>query len=188
MYMNLTPHPTQQALRKLTSPMARVTRDGRVVEVRDRETEREGTTVNPCQSIRRGPNTSTMPTLSHTNPNTRPPTPPNTNTPPPSQLPAEELVPGDIVSLKEGDQIPADVRLVDSVAFACEEAILTGESVAVSKTADALARDPSGGSPPLGDRKNMGFFGCVASRGRASAVVTATGMSTELGRIATSIG
>jgi Ca2+-transporting ATPase len=97
-------------------------------------------------------------------------------------------VPGDVVQLKEGDQIPADVRLVDSVAFACEEAILTGESVAVSKTAVSLDRDPRGGAPPLGDRKNMGFFGCVASRGRASAVVTATGMSTELGRIATSIG
>lgn len=128
-------------------------------------------------------------------------------------------MPGDVVQLKEGDQIPADVRMVDSVAFACEEAILTGESVAVrthtnivrvsaygavrrnpptplphhpplqvSKTADVLLRDPRGDSPPLGDRKNMGFFGCVASRGRGTAVVTATGMSTELGRIATSIG
>lgn len=97
-------------------------------------------------------------------------------------------MPGDIVQLKEGDQVPADVRLVDSVAFACEEAVLTGESVAVSKFADALAPDATGAAPPLGDRKNMGFFGCVASRGRATAVVTATGMSTELGRIATSIG
>ena len=103
-------------------------------------------------------------------------------------MPAEELVPGDVVQLKEGDQIPADVRLVDSVAFACEEAILTGESVAVSKFADSIDRDATGAAPPLGDRKNMGFFGCVASRGRAAAVVTATGMSTELGRIATSIG
>lgn len=77
------------------------------------------------------------------------------------------------------------------MAFAVEEAILTGESVAVTKHPQALPAGDKAASmapPPLGDRKNMAFFGCLASKGRAVAVVTATGMGTELGRIAKSIG
>jgi Ca2+-transporting ATPase len=93
--------------------------------------------------------------------------------------------------MEEGDQVPADVRLLTAIAFAVEEAILTGESVAVSKYTTPLKEgkhNKDGVPPPLGDRKNMAFFGCVVARGRATAVVTSTGMSTELGKIAHSIG
>ena len=72
-----------------------------------------------------------------------------------------------------------------------DEAILTGESVAVGKFTMPLKEgkvNKDGVPPPLGDRKNMAFFGCVVARGRATALVTCTGMSTELGKIAHSIG
>jgi hypothetical protein len=86
-------------------------------------------------------------------------------------------------------QIPADARILRAVAFGVEEAILTGESIAVTKRPEPLPTpDDAAPAPPLGDRKNMAFFGCLASKGRALAVVTATGMGTELGRIARSIG
>jgi len=96
-------------------------------------------------------------------------------------------VPGDIIKLQDGDQVPADCRLTMVTAFAVEEAILTGESVSINKVVGPVEKSPDGDCP-IGDRKNMAFFGCVVSRGRAVAVVTATGMQTELGKIAKGIG
>lgn len=95
------------------------------------------------------------------------------------KIPARELVPGDVILLKAGDKIPADARLVQSFNLQVEEAALTGESVAVEKKIDALGAGEIG----LGDRNNMVYSGTVASYGRGRAVVTATGMNTEFGKI-----
>ncbi|MCR4295192.1 MAG: HAD-IC family P-type ATPase, partial [Elusimicrobia bacterium] len=95
-------------------------------------------------------------------------------------IPASGLVPGDVVLLQAGDVVPADVRLLEAARFATEEAALTGESVPVEKRTDALA----GADLSVGDRVNMAFKGTAVAAGRATAVVTATGMKTELGRIA----
>jgi Ca2+-transporting ATPase len=96
------------------------------------------------------------------------------------QLNARELVPGDIVVLEAGSAIPADLRLIQSTNLMIQEAPLTGESEAVEKQVDAL------NSPdlPLGDRVNMAYMGTSVSYGRGTGVVIATGMQTELGRIA----
>jgi Ca2+-transporting ATPase len=96
------------------------------------------------------------------------------------ELPARELVPGDVILLHAGDKIPADVRLVESINLQIEEAALTGESVPVEKHAAPLAN----GELALGDRKNMAYAGTAATYGRGRAVVTATGMKTEFGKIA----
>jgi Ca2+-transporting ATPase len=93
---------------------------------------------------------------------------------------ARELVPGDLVHLEAGDHIPADVRLVRSFGFAVQEASLTGESTPVEKDAGAVLA----AGTALGDRTNMAYLGTVAASGKATGVVIATGMSTELGRIA----
>ncbi|HMA24680.1 MAG TPA: HAD-IC family P-type ATPase, partial [Gemmatimonadaceae bacterium] len=95
------------------------------------------------------------------------------------RVPAAELVPGDVVLIEEGDTIPADARVVESTALQTTEASLTGESLPVSKDADSIAGDAS-----LGDRSNMLFNGTAATYGRGIAVVTATGMASEMGRIA----
>ncbi len=96
-------------------------------------------------------------------------------------IPAREVVPGDIVFLEAGNFVPADVRLLETVNLRIEEAALTGESVAVTKKARLeLEEDAS-----LGDRKNMAYTGTVVSYGRGVGVVTNTGMSTEIGQIAT---
>ncbi|CAN95636.1 cation-transporting ATPase, E1-E2 family [Sorangium cellulosum So ce56] len=92
---------------------------------------------------------------------------------------AEDVAPGDILELEAGDSIPADARLVQTISFATEEAALTGESAAAVK--DALA--PVARDAPLGDRVTMVFTGTSVVRGKGRAVVTATGVSTELGRI-----
>ena len=90
------------------------------------------------------------------------------------------LVPGDIIRLEAGDFIPADARLVKSVTLKAEESALTGESVPSEKDASArIAADA-----PLGDRSNMVFSGCSVTYGTATAIVTATGMNTEMGKIA----
>lgn len=93
---------------------------------------------------------------------------------------ASALVPGDIILLEAGDFVPADARLLKSVSLKSEESALTGESVPSEKDADAEVKDGA----PLGDRCNMVFSGCSITYGTAVAVVTATGMSTEMGKIA----
>ncbi len=93
---------------------------------------------------------------------------------------ASQLVPGDLVKLEAGDFIPADGRLVLSASLKCEESALTGESVPVEKDANASIEEDA----PLGDRINMVFSGCSVSYGSASAIITATGMKTEMGKIA----
>ena len=93
---------------------------------------------------------------------------------------ASELVPGDIILLEAGDFVPADARLIHSVSLKSEESALTGESVPAEK--DAMAEIPE--KAPLGDRANMVYSGCSITYGTATAVVTATGMNTEMGKIA----
>ena len=94
--------------------------------------------------------------------------------------PARDLVPGDHIELEAGDHVPADARLVRSVGVQVQESALTGESASVEKDARAVLADATS----LGDRRNMLYMGTVVAAGRGSAVVTATGMKTELGRIA----
>ena len=91
-----------------------------------------------------------------------------------------ELVPGDVIMLKTGDLVPADARLVRSESLAVDESSLTGESVPAEKDAAAVFE----GETPLGDRANCVYSGCLVTAGNASAVVTATGMGTEMGKIA----
>jgi P-type Ca2+ transporter type 2C len=94
-------------------------------------------------------------------------------------IPAEELVPGDIVSFEAGDKIPADGRLVVAATLEIEEAALTGESTPVSKSVDPVPGD----DVPLGDRLDMAYMNSTVTRGRGEMVVTATGMATEVGQI-----
>ena len=94
-------------------------------------------------------------------------------------IPAAEIVPGDIILIEEGDTIPADGRLIESTALQTAEAALTGESLPVTKDTAAIAEEVA-----LGDRHNMVFSGTAATYGHGTAVVTATGMQTEMGRIA----
>ncbi|MBQ7319330.1 MAG: HAD-IC family P-type ATPase, partial [Clostridia bacterium] len=97
-----------------------------------------------------------------------------------SVIDAAELVPGDIIKLEAGDFVPADARLLQSVSLKSEEAALTGESVPSEKDATVTVAEDA----PLGDRTNMVFSGCSITYGTALAVVTATGMDTEMGKIA----
>jgi P-type Ca2+ transporter type 2C len=99
---------------------------------------------------------------------------------------SEDLVTGDIILLEAGDAVPADARLIESASLKAEEAPLTGESVSVDK--EVVALDLQGGKDiSLGDRSNMVYMGSIIVYGRGRAVVTATGMDTEMGKIATSI-
>ncbi len=97
-----------------------------------------------------------------------------------SVIDAADLVPGDIIKLEAGDFVPADARLLESVSLKSEESALTGESVPSEKDADATVSVDA----PLGDRTNMLFSGCSVTYGTALAVVTDTGMNTEMGKIA----
>ncbi len=95
------------------------------------------------------------------------------------EIDAADLVPGDIVVLAEGEVVPADLRLIDVDVLQCNESALTGESVPVTKSADALAEDDL----PLAERANIAFSGTAVTRGEAWGVVVATGTETEIGRI-----
>ena len=99
-------------------------------------------------------------------------------------VPSEQLVPGDVVVLEAGDSVPADGRLLESASLKIEEAALTGESVPVTKTMEILGLAPGQESVPLGDRKNMCYMGSTVVYGRGRAVITGTGMDTEMGKIA----
>jgi Ca2+-transporting ATPase len=96
------------------------------------------------------------------------------------KIPARELVPGDVIVLRTGDRIPADARLLETVNLQVEEAALTGESVPVEKHVHALSSDDLA----VGDRKNMVYAGTAVTYGRGRALVAATGMNTEFGKIA----
>ena len=98
----------------------------------------------------------------------------------PQPVPAADLVPGDIVLLEAGNQIPADLRLLEAAQLKVDESTLTGESVTVEKRTEALVGDKLA----LGDRINLGFKGTTVTHGRARGVVVATGMGTELGKVA----
>ncbi|RZI42691.1 calcium-translocating P-type ATPase, PMCA-type [Herbaspirillum sp. HC18] len=95
-------------------------------------------------------------------------------------VPASEIVPGDIVLLEAGNVVPADLRLIEAIQLKADEAILTGEAVNAEKSSDALPGHESG----LGDCRNMAFKGTTATYGRGIGIVVATGMATELGKIA----
>jgi Ca2+-transporting ATPase len=96
------------------------------------------------------------------------------------EIPSADVVPGDIMVLTAGDRMPADGRLIEAINTRIDEASLTGESTAVSKNAQAVYAEDT----PLGDRKNLVFAATIMTYGRARAVVTGTGMETEIGRIA----
>ena len=96
------------------------------------------------------------------------------------EIDPEELVPGDIILLKTGDLVPADARLIAGESLAVDESSLTGESVPAEKDAAAQLS----GEVPLGDRVNCVFSGCLVTAGNAKAIVTSTGMDTEIGKIA----
>jgi Ca2+-transporting ATPase len=100
-------------------------------------------------------------------------------------VPASELVPGDIVLLEAGNQIPADLRLIEIAQLQVDESALTGESVTVAKQTGTLAAQDASA---LGDRVNMAFKGTTATHGRARGLVVATGMHTELGKVARLLG
>ncbi len=95
------------------------------------------------------------------------------------QLPARELVVGDVILLEAGDMIPADGRLIENASLKVDESALTGESLAVEKSMDTILAEA-----PLGDRTNMLFSGSFVTYGRGKAVVTDVGMQTEVGKIA----
>lgn len=95
------------------------------------------------------------------------------------EIPAAEVVPGDIIQLEEGDTVPADGRLIQSVALQTSEAALTGESLPEAKEPETIV-----GEAAIGDRQNMVFSGTTVTYGRGRAVVTATGMKTQMGQIA----
>ena len=98
-------------------------------------------------------------------------------------IPSEDLVVGDIIILEAGDAVPADARIIECASMKIEEAALTGESVPVDKKEEALTAGANG-DVALGDRKNMVFMGSTVVYGRGKAVVVATGMDTEMGKIA----
>ena len=94
---------------------------------------------------------------------------------------SEDLVVGDVVLLEAGDAVPADGRLIENASLKIEEAALTGESVPVTKFVDLINLKESQNDIPLGDRKNMVYMGSTVVYGRGTAVITATGMDTEMG-------
>lgn len=104
-----------------------------------------------------------------------------------TSIPSAELVSGDLILLETGDAVPADARVVASASMKIEEASLTGESEPVSKFIDLIQLRGRNDAVPLGDRKNMCYMGSTVVYGHGAAIVTATGMQTEMGKIAASI-
>ena len=98
---------------------------------------------------------------------------------------SEDLVVGDVIVLEAGDAVPADARIIECASMKVEEAALTGESVPVIKTVEAITSN--GADVPLGDRKNMVFMGSTVVYGRGKAVIVGTGMNTEMGKIANAL-
>ncbi len=98
------------------------------------------------------------------------------------EIPAKDLVPGDIILLNEGDKVPADARIIESVRLKIDESSLTGESVPISKSIDAITKES-----PISERRNMAWLGTVVTYGRGKAVIISTGMGTEMGKIAKEI-
>ncbi len=96
------------------------------------------------------------------------------------EIPAHEIVPGDIVMLEEGLKVPADLRLLDAHSLEIDESLLTGESLPSSKDSSAILAEDA----PLGDRKNMAFAGSLVTRGQGQGIVVDTGLKTEVGRLA----
>ena len=99
-------------------------------------------------------------------------------------IPSHDLVAGDVVLLEAGDAVPADGRILEAASMKVEEAALTGESVPVIKETEAICPAAGQADVPLGDRKNMAYMGSTVVYGRGKAVITATGMKTEMGKIA----
>ncbi|MBQ6608557.1 MAG: HAD-IC family P-type ATPase, partial [Firmicutes bacterium] len=97
---------------------------------------------------------------------------------------SEDLVVGDVILLEAGDAVPADARIIENASLKVEEAALTGESVPVDKYVEMIMLREESKDIPLGDRKNMVYMGSTVVYGRGSAVITATGMDTEMGKIA----
>ncbi len=100
---------------------------------------------------------------------------------------SEDIVVGDVIILEAGDAVPADARILESMSIKAEEAALTGESVPSDKTEKTLNISADQKDVPLGDRKNMVYMGSTIVYGRGKAIVTATGMQTEMGKIATAL-
>lgn len=100
----------------------------------------------------------------------------------PAEVSADELVPGDVVLLESGTKVPADLRILTATNLATDEALLTGESVAATKQPGVLADDT-----PVSDRRNMAFAGSIVATGRGLGVVVATGLRTQVGRIAATV-
>jgi Ca2+-transporting ATPase len=100
----------------------------------------------------------------------------------PCQIPAREVVPGDILLIEEGDTLPADARVIESIVLRVAEAALTGESSPASKNPEVISAEAG-----IGDQENMVFSGTSVTTGRGSAVVVATGANSEIGRIAGSL-
>jgi Ca2+-transporting ATPase len=96
------------------------------------------------------------------------------------EIPADQIVPGDVIAIEAGRRIPADARLTESYGLAVDESALTGESVAAEKLSDVILPEAT----PLSERRNLVFAGTMAVRGRGAAVVVAIGMNTEVGRVA----
>ena len=97
---------------------------------------------------------------------------------------SSDLVVGGLILLEAGDAVPADARILESASLKIEESALTGESVPVTKFIDILHLQNGSKDIPLGDRKNMMYMGSTVVYGRGKAVITATGMDTEMGKIA----
>ncbi|KAJ3188616.1 hypothetical protein HDU85_004330 [Gaertneriomyces sp. JEL0708] len=101
-----------------------------------------------------------------------------------TMVPSPEVVPGDIVMIEEGDQVPADIRMIEAVGLEIDEMLLTGESLPVRKHVDSIFAN-DGEPVPVGDRKNLAFSSTIVTRGRGKGIVYSTGLNTEVGRIAT---